>query len=169
MRLVFAVAAIALAMVSGAHAEAPKWQVYQPKDGGFRIDMPGEPILKTTARKSGGDAYSALVSLDKSSADADMVFLVKYAPMDRKPGPVTAGILDTVVKSMTEGGKLLSEKKEMLGGYPAERFAIEDADKDTSELRSVITDHQFIQVIYLGPPGNPMGKRFLDSFAIVKP
>jgi hypothetical protein len=98
-----------------------------------------------------------------------LVFLVKHQEANQKPGPELEEVLDNVVKALAEGGKLLSDKKETLGRYPARRFAVEDADKDNSEMRSVITDRYFVQVIFLGPSGNPLGKRFLDSFTIVEP
>lgn len=146
-------------------AQAQSWQEFRPKEGGFRIEMPGTPELKTEDR-NGRPTHSAVVGIDKSVAGADLVFLVKYQESNRKPGPASEEVLDNVVKALAEGGKLLSASKESLGGFPARRFAVEDADKDISEPRSVITDHYFIQVIFLGPSGNPLGKRFLDSFAI---
>jgi hypothetical protein len=164
----FAVAIAVSLFAAPASAQAQNWQEYRPKDGGFRIQMPGKPDLKTEER-NGRPTYSATVGLDKSVAGADLVFLVKYQEANRKPGPESEQVLDAVVKAMAEGGKLLSVEKERLGSYPARRFAVEDADKDNSELRSVITDRYFVQVIFLGPSGNPLGKRFLDSFAIVEP
>ena len=168
MRFLIAVAAAVFAMLSPGYAEAQSWQEFRPKDAGFRIEMPGKPELKTEER-NGRPTYSATVGLDKSVAGADLVFLVKYQEANRKPGPESEGVLDNVVKAMAEGGKLLSVNKESLGGYPARRFAVEDADKDNSEMRSVITDRHFVQILFLGPSGNPLGKRFLDSFAIIEP
>jgi hypothetical protein len=166
MRFLFAVAVAVFAMLSPAYAE--NWQEFRPKDSGFRIEMPDKPELKTEQR-NGRPTYSATVGIDKSVAGADLVFLVKYQEANQKPGPDSEKVLDNVVKALAEGGKLLSDKKETLGRYPARRFAVEDADKDNSEMRSVITDRYFVQVIFLGPSGNPLGKRFLDSFTIVEP
>jgi len=166
MCFLFAVAVAVFAMLSPAYAE--NWQEFRPKDSGFRIEMPDKPELKTEQR-NGRPTYSATVGIDKSVAGADQVFLVKYQEANQKPGPDSEKVLDNVVKALAEGGKLLSDKKETLGRYPARRFAVEDADKDNSEMRSVITDRYFVQVIFLGPSGNPLGKRFLDSFTIVEP
>jgi hypothetical protein len=46
---------------------------------------------------------------------------------------------------------------------------IEDADKDKIEARIVLADNRLIQALFVGPAGNPLGRRFLDSFAIVDP
>ena len=168
MRCALAAAAVVCLTLPPAYAESQNWQEYRPKDAGFRIEMPNKPELKTEQR-NGRPAYSATVGIDKSVAGDDLVFLVKYQEGDNEPGPETEKILDTVIKAMSEGGKLIDMKKEPLGGYPARRFKMEDADKDTYEVRNVITDHYFIQALFIGPPDNPLGKRFLDSFAIAKP
>ena len=168
MRRAFAAAALICSLGTPVYAESQNWQEYRPDEGGFRIEMPGKPELKTEQR-NGRPAYSAVVGIDKSLAGDDLVFLVKYQEGDNKPGPDTEKMLDAVVKAMSEGGKLLDVKKESLGGYPARRFSLEDADKDTYQVRSVITDHYFIQALFIGPSGNELGKRFLDSFAITKP
>jgi hypothetical protein len=167
MHRAFAAAAVICLILSPAYAQSQDWQEYRPDEGGFRIEMPGKPDLKTE-QKNGRPTYSAVVGIDKSIAGDDLVFLVKYQEGDNKPGPDTEKILDAVIKGMAEGGKLLDVKKETLGGYPARRFSLEDADKDTYEVRSVITDHYFIQALFIGPTGNALGKRFLDSFAITK-
>ncbi len=168
LRLAGAIAAIGLAMLSAAYAQSPNWQKYQPKDAGFSVEMPGAPELKTEKR-NGRDTYSALVAFDKAVAGDNLVFLIKYQATNRPAGPENEKILDEVVKSIAEGGKLLSVNKDKLGGFPSRRFAVEDSDKDTMEMRDVITDRYFIQVMFLGPVGNPLGKRFLDSFALTKP
>ena len=165
MRFLIAFTAIGLAALSSAAAQAENWQKYQPPDIGFSIEMPAAPVLKTD-KVSGRPAYSATVAFDKAQAGADKVFLVKYQEARKDLGSDTGPILDRVVKAMLEGNKVLSEKKETLGGYPARRFAFQDADKDTYEVRSVITPKYFIQAIFLGPASDPLGKRFLDSFTI---
>ena len=70
---------------------------------------------------------------------------------------------------MTEGKKIVRSKAEMLGGYPARRILIEDGDKDKIEARIVFADNRLIQALFVGPAGNQLGRRFLDSFAIVDP
>ena len=98
-----------------------------------------------------------------------MAFMVNYGAKDEKsPGDLNA-LLDSVVKAMTEDKKVLSSKKEMIGGYPARRFLIEDDDKDLFEARVVIADNRLIQLMFIGPKSNPLGRRFLDSLAIVEP
>jgi hypothetical protein len=168
MRFAFAILAIGLAMQPTANAQSQNWREYRPDGAGFRIEMPDQPLLKTQD-VNGRQAYSAVVGIRKSVAGADLVFLVKYVEASERSGAESEAALDAAVRAMAEGDKLLDVKTEMLGGYPARRFSIEDADKGASEIRSVITDRYFIQAFFLGPVGDPFGKRFLDSFAVVGP
>lgn len=168
MRLVLPVIVIALSLWPAAYAYSPNWQKFQPDGGGFTVEMPDKPELKIEER-NGRKTYSALVAIDKAIAGDDLVFLVKYQEATKHSVSENEDVLDNVVKAIAEGGKLLSVNKDKLGGFPARRFAIEDADKDTSELRAVITDRYFVQAIFLGPAGNALGKRFLDSFAVGQP
>jgi hypothetical protein len=155
-------------MLSPTQAQSQNWQEYRPNDIGFRIEMPDKPVLQIQ-EINGRPAYSAVVGIDKSVGGTDLVFLVKYQEANKKPGAEPEEILDTVIKALAAGGKLLNMKKEVLGGYPARRLAFEDTEKDRYESRSIVTDRHFIQVIFMGPPDNPLGKRFLDSFDIVTP
>jgi hypothetical protein len=165
MRFLIAFAVVGLALLSSAPAQTVTWQKYQPAGIGFTVDMPAAPVLKTD-QAGGRPAYSATVAFDKAQAGADKVFLVKYQAARKDMGPDTAPILDRVVAAMTEANKVLSDKKETLAGFPARRFAFQDSDKDNYEVRAVITPDYFIQAMFLGPVGDPLGKRFLDSFTI---
>ena len=98
-----------------------------------------------------------------------MAFLAIYGTKDEKSPADTNALLDAVVKGMTEGKKIVRSKAEMLGGYPARRILIEDGDKDKIEARIVFADNRLIQALFVGPAGNQLGRRFLDSFAIVDP
>jgi hypothetical protein len=159
MRLISTVVVMLFAMLPPAYAQSQSWQEYRPKDAGFRVEMPGKPDLKTEER-NGKPTYSATVGVEKSVAGEDLVFLIKYQESNKTPGPETEELLDSVVKAMTEGGKLLNDKKETLGRFPARRFSFEDADKDTFEIRGVITDNYFIQALFIGPPAIRWAKDF---------
>ncbi len=43
---------------------------------------------------------------------------------------------------------------------------MQDKDKDVYSVRVVITDRYFVTVMFIGPPDNALGKRFLDSFSV---
>jgi len=163
MRFVYAL--IALGLVAGVPTKtnAQTWDEYRPAGIGFRIEMPGKPQLETQKTKAGNTAYQAIVGF------RDMAFLAIYGTKDEKSPADTNALLDAVVKGMTEGKKIVRSKAEMLGDYPARRILIEDGDKDKIEARIVFADNRLIQALFVGPAGNQLGRRFLDSFAIVDP
>jgi hypothetical protein len=162
MRLIFT-AAITLALLSPAAAQDADWQAFQPPGGGFRVEMPGKPQIKSEER-NGHKVDTALVAFDK--AGSDLVFMVKYQARAEAPGPEAAGILDNVVKAMSEGNTTISSAADDIGGFPARAFVMQDKDKDFYSVRVVMTDRYFVTVMFLGPPDNQLGKRFLDSFSV---
>src|SRR5262249_55038405 len=157
--------ATALALVAAVPtmARAQSWEEYRPAGIGFRIEMPGKPKLEKQKTKAGNTAHYAIAKY------RDMAFPATYYGKNRKKGHDREGLPGSGVKSSTEGKKVLSWKKEMIGGYPARRVVLEDDDKDKFEARIVITDDRLIQAIFIGPAGNALGRRFLDSLAVVDP
>ena len=107
--------------------------------------MPGKPKLETQKTKAGNTAYQAIVGF------RDMAFLAIYGTKDEKSPLDTNTLLDAVAKGMTEGKTVLSSKADMIGGYPARRILIEDADKDKIEARIVFADNRLIQALFVGP------------------
>src|SRR5262245_21663172 len=107
-----ALAAIALALVTAvpATAGAQSWEEYRPAGIGFRIEMPGKPKLETQKTKAGNMAYHAVARY------RDMAFLAVYGDKYPKKPDDRDAVLDAVVVGLTEGKKVLSSKKEMIGG-----------------------------------------------------
>jgi hypothetical protein len=163
MHLPFAAIALGLVMAAPPTALAQTWEEYRPPGVGFRIEMPAKPKLETQKTKAGNVAHHAVATY------RDMAFLTIYGDKTQRKTDDRETMLDTVVRSVTEGKTVLSSKKEMIGGYPARRVVIEDADKDKFEARIVVTDDRLIQTIFIGPVGNALGRRFLDSLAVVDP
>jgi hypothetical protein len=163
MRLAFTLVALGIAMVLPATTHAQSWEEYRPAGIGFRIEMPGKPKLETQKTKGGSTAYHAVAT------QRNMAFLAIYGDKDAKTTVDQDTLLDTVVKSLAEDKKVLSSRKDMIGGHSARRILVEDADKDNIEVRVVIADGRLIQAIFVGPARNPAGRRFLDSLAIVEP
>src|SRR5262245_18858593 len=128
MHLVSAAIALALATVVPAEAGAQSWEEYRPAGIGFRIEMPGKPKLETQTTAGGNPVYRAIATF------RDMAFTTVYGAKREKKSEDLDPLLDAMVRSATEGKKVLSSKKEMIGGYPARRVLTEDADKDQIEL-----------------------------------
>ncbi|HVV62131.1 MAG TPA: hypothetical protein VHD14_10295 [Pseudolabrys sp.] len=159
MRCKFAALALAGMLLMPALAKAQSWEEYRPKGIGFRIEMPGKPKIETAKTNSGTVTHRALATVDKT------VFMVNYADKnDITTNPDL--VLDAVIKGQAEDKKVLGEKKDMIGGLSARRIKLEDADKDQYEIRVVIIKNRLVQALFLGPVGDPLGKRFLDSLTV---
>ena len=78
-----------------------------------------------------------------------MAFLAIYGTKDEKSPLDTNTLLEAVAKGMTEGKTVLNSKADMIGGYPAWRILIEDADKDKIEARIVFADNRLIQALFV--------------------
>ena len=154
--------AFAIALAMPATTQAQTWDEYRPDGIGFRVEMPGKPKLETQTSKGGNKAYHASVGM------RNMAFVVMYGDKDDKPLDADR-LLDAAVKGMTDDKKVLSSKKDMIGGLSARRVLVEDADKDNIEARIVIANGRLIQAIVVGPARNATGRRFLDSLAVVEP
>lgn len=165
MRALFILLAATLACALPADAQAADWQMFQPPGGGFNIEMPGKPQLKSEDR-NGHKTDTALVAIDKAVAGTDLVFMIKYQARSGAPGPEAQGILDNVVKAISEGNTVTSSDNDDIGDFPARTFVMRDKDKDTYQWRIVMTDQYFIEVLFLGPEDNALGKRYLDSFSV---
>ena len=163
MRFAFAATALALVTLVPATARAQSWEEYRPAGIGFRIEMPGKPKLETQKTKAGNTAYRAIATY------RDMAFLASYDDKHEKKADDREGLLESVVKSFTEGEKVLSSKKEMIGGYPAPPRRARGRRQGQVRSQIVITDDRLIQAIFIGPAGNALGRRFLDSLAVVDP
>ena len=113
--------------------------------------MPGKPSLKSEDR-GGHIVETALFAVDKATAGANLVFMVKYEARSGAPGPDAPALLEAVVKAMSSGNKLVSDENEAIGGFPAREFVMQDAE-DSYQVRAVLTDRYFIEVMFLGPTG----------------
>ena len=162
----FTLLALTLALLPPARALTADWQTFEPDGGGFTVEMPGKPSLKSEDR-NGHKTDTALVAIDKAAAGANLVFMVKYQARSGAPGPDAAALLQSVVKAMSSGNKLISDDEDEIEGFPARAFVMQDSE-DTYQVRVVLTDRYFIEAMFLGPADNALGKRFLESFSVAK-
>jgi len=163
MRVVLCAIGVAGALLMPVNACAQSWAEYRPKEVDLRIEMPGKPKVEQQKTKVGNVSNRAIVTY------RDMAFMLNYGEKNERPRSDTEVLLDTVVREMLQGSKVLSSKKEMISGFPSRRVSYEDAEKDQFELRVLIANGRVIQAIFIGPTGNALGRRFLDSLAMVGP
>jgi hypothetical protein len=148
-----------------AQAQTADWQTFTSPGGGFAVEMPCKPEIKSE-EKNGHKRDTVLCAFDKAKAGADLVFMVKYERRSEAPGPEAQATLDSVVKAISEGGTLLSNNKDDIGDFPARSFVMQDKDKDVYQWRIVLTDKYFVEVLFLGPKDNELGQKYLESFEV---
>lgn len=156
--------AFALALLLPVAALAQSWVEFRPKDAGFRVELPADPKVEANKDKDNLTTTSALATVGKGR-----VFLVNFRDKDPDFKTNLDTLLDAVVQGQADGKKLISVKKDKLGSYPARRVRIKDSDDDEYEIRVVIADQRLIQAIFVGPDGDALGRRFLDSLVILEP
>ena len=123
----FTLLALTLALLPPARALTADWQTFEPDGGGFTVEMPGKPSLKSEDR-NGHKTDTALVAIDKAAAGANLVFMVKYQARSGAPGPDAAALLQSVVKAMSSGNKLISDDEDEIEGFPARAFVMQDSE-----------------------------------------
>jgi hypothetical protein len=173
MRRIFALPAAVLSLllalppawISRAQAQSANWQTFAPPGGGFQVEMPCKPEIKSE-EKNGHKRDTVLCAFDKAKAGADLVFMVKYQGRSGAPGPDAQGVLDNVVKAITEGSTVISKSADDIGDFPARTLVMQDKDKDFYQWRIVVTDKYFIEVMFLGPQDNELGQKYLESFEV---
>jgi hypothetical protein len=170
MRFISALPAAVLSLVlpawfAPARAQTADWQTFTPRSGGFAVEMPCKPEIKSE-EKNGHKRDTVLCAFDKAKAGADLVFMIKYEARSGAPGPEAQATLDSVVKAISEGATLISNNKDDIGDYPARSFVMQDKDKDFYQWRIVVTDKYFVEVLFLGPKDNELGQKYLESFEV---
>jgi hypothetical protein len=150
-----------MAFVAADPARALDWTEYRPDGIGFRIEMPYKPQLQKNPTASGSFTHHATAIV------ADSVFLVIYTDARHGGSSDAEALLDGVVKSQSEGKTVLGVKKETIGGKSARRLRMRDSDKIEFEIRSTIINDRLLQVLFVGPLDDPIGRRFLESLVLI--
>jgi hypothetical protein len=160
MRLTIFIALAAVGLLP-AEVRAQSWQEYKPAGIGFRIELPRKPDIQT-------DNSSGRTSIMAIATYRDLSFFVAH----RDPGPGASAaadrLLDAIVKAHAEKKKVLRANNDPVGGLPSRRILVQEAGKLPEELRLIVINDRLVQALFIGPADDPLGKRFLDSFALVK-
>ena len=105
MRAVLCAIGLAGALLMPVNAYAQSWAEYRPKEVGLRIEMPGKPKVEQQKTKAGNISNRAIVTC------RDMAFMLNYGEKNERPRNDTEVLLDTVIREMLQGSKVLSSKK----------------------------------------------------------
>lgn len=154
-------------------AGAQTWTEYRPAGGGFRVEMPGTPTVETHDIDIDGGrvAKQRRASVRLPKTDYTVVYM-DYPP-DIGHGVPPQNLLERVRDNIARRGQLQSDAALTIGGAPAREFVVATGDNLTIVMRTVWFRNRLFQIMVLGfGPGvdaTPAPRRFLDSFALVKP
>jgi len=152
---------------TAAHAEPPEWQEYREEELGFRIEM----------RRG--------LSFKKETAPEDATYIVRWTTAEDRFDGMTLFVLASeyrdpvpakdIYEYLREGGPATGftpdrEEARMVSGVPAREF-IREADDISYINLAVVVDNRVIFIFVHGDRsihGNPAGRRFLDSLALLR-
>jgi len=159
----------ALVFAAAAPALAQEWQEYRSAEGGFRVEMPGTPLVSRTDVQSPVGPlpyFTALV--DNGSAAYFAAYGVYPEAHVAATGPerMLDGARDNVIRNRT----LVSEQRFDFGGAPGRHLVIDTHDGKIVVARIAMVETRMIQAIYIGPKGaesGPDAQRFINSLALL--
>lgn len=171
MRRGFVIWSVGLGLLLAGVAVAQGWTMYSPEGGRYRIDMPGTPAVNAVPISRGAQS----VNMNEASVQLPgAAYLVSYA--DYPDRVYLAGssdvMLDRVRDGMSAGHTLRGEKKVTLGRQTGREFVVTQADGTNTVARIFWVRNRLYQVTVAGGAGidsQPDTRRFLESFALVRP
>ena len=164
--------ALLMSLVLGAPpAAAQQWRLYQPDDGSYRVDFPGQPTedVHEVATNIG-----PIRTRTSSITIGDKIFMTIIS---HYPGHVTMGdpqknlddVRDSSVRKVN--GSLRKEERLEVSDEPARHLLIDLPSDTLADTLLVLDDHQLLQAIYVGPrqiEEPPEARRFLGSFRLLR-
>jgi hypothetical protein len=165
--------ALVLSLATPCAAQS-QWMEFSPRDAGFVIEMPGEWTLseRKTSRPAADELLMHMASV-KMNGRAYMT-LYLFLPEDKVAGQSMTLTLDGIREGILKNNrdKLRSEKRLVIGEFPAREIIIDAADSKVYVARYLVMKNVMIQAIAAGPPGieqEPDTSRFLASLKPIVP
>jgi hypothetical protein len=149
------------------------WKVLTSKDGDFAAAFPGSPIEKKQRVKTAtGELEVAVFVLERKD---DSIFVVSYSDMPLSE--VKTGTEEKRLDFAREGavsnarGKLRSEKKIDMDGFPGRELVIETEKDIVIRMRVFAVRQRLYQAMAMGPGRFYQSKdagTFLDSLRLIR-
>jgi len=164
---------VTLPLLLGA-AAGTEWKLFTPKDGGYSVSLPGEPTeAKQDVKTATGNIEVTFYALEAK----DGAYVVSHSAFPESA--LKGGTDDKRLDNARDGavasakGRMKSEKKLTLDGFPGREVVIETDAKGMKAVRTRIyaVNKRLFQTLVVGPKSFVQGKdatMFLDSFKLVK-
>jgi hypothetical protein len=157
---------------AAAQPSAGTWKEFAWKPGHFRVLLPGTPEEQKESLKTPSGPIQILMFLLEPKKGAG-TYAVGYsiAPHSLLTGANTEKGLEHARDSAVARakGKLRSDRRIRLHGYPGREFEIEVEGKLRIRSRLVVVKNRLYQLLVIGPPEWLRSRdpaRFLDSFEL---
>lgn len=157
-----------------AVAVAQEWKDFTSAECRCSAQFPGMPQQRTQPLQSKLGALEAkMIILDVPGTAFFALFFMDYpkdAVSSRKPDELLADARDAAVNNVK--GKLASETKVTMNGFPGRELKIDAPGDMTLHARMYVVKDRLYQAIVVLPKSRDSsgdGKKFLDSFKFQKP
>jgi hypothetical protein len=156
-----------------AGAEELPWKAFESKEGRFVVEFPGVPRQRNNARPTAkfGTLEQHMFLLEVPNTGVFTVSYMDYprGAMDRyKPDQLLDDARDTALK--ISKGKLVSETKVTMGGFPGRAIVFEGANNLVFSAHYYVAKERVYSALAYVPKAtadSPSVKRFLDSFKLL--
>jgi hypothetical protein len=167
VRVALAAAALLAVLAETAAAEAQtKWALFQPSDGGYRVEFPGTPQVKRDTLPSRAGPAPHLEAKLSLGGFAYTVDLTTYASASNPED-----VLDLATSNLATLGKLIAQTPSKVGPDVARRLEVEMKGGQVVATMLVVTDgtrvYQLSCVSLKGTEQSANVKHFINSFALV--
>lgn len=173
--VVFGIGAFFVVLACGGLmlAFAPKWRTHHSDDGGFKVDLPADPVpnIDKQAKVRNQPNAHAEGTVLPLKLEQYVVFYWDFTPAERR-GLSDDDILDEAMKGIRRDAPNLKEvqsRRVTVSGFDGREVEFEDRDGGRYYARLVVADTR----LFIVAAGGPQAKkktgdiaRFLDSFAI---
>lgn len=164
-------AALLLVLLLLPACSAREWTPLTSAEGGFRVEMPGEPAREVlTVNTAIGPIELTTFALE----ERERAFVVSFADYPeehvraRGPAELLDGARDGAVANLQ--GRLLTELLIEHEGHPGREFRIEvPGGTATSQVRMFLVENRLYQMVVVTPREQAFSEdvaRFLDSFGL---
>jgi hypothetical protein len=165
---------LALVALAPRLASAQEWKEFSSPECRCSAQFPGAPQPRTQPLQSKYGSHEAKMWILDVPGNAFFALFYMDYPKDSfakaKPEDLLADARDEAVKNVK--GKLVSETKITMNGYPGREFKIASPGALNLHARIFLAKERLYQVIAVVPEARDSAgdaKKFLDSFKFQKP
>lgn len=152
-------------------AAAPQLKTYEAKADGFSVSLPGTPKVETDTEK-GDDGPTTTRTYTLETDDG--IYLISVLDDASMAGVSDPKEIDAIFEgfegSISEGDKLVANKKITFGKYPGREFKTRGKNVDTTARVYLVDRHLYAVMVgwHRGTAAEAVGaQQYLDSFQLL--